>query len=146
LENWQFNEDNIEHVDSDEDSELLEQNNDDIMAEDYFQSFNLENIIHACSSIRRSFNFLNDTIKIIQDFNNLSIFDTNENYEKFTEGKEALETLMQSDSWKIAQNAFQNIQFYKKPTKSHKTNTNTNELVLLSPSKKQKRHESNITV
>jgi len=133
----------------------LEQNNDTITEEDSFQSFNLENtnslaianqeFIHACSSIKKTFNFLNDTIKIIQDFNNLSIFDTNENYETFIEGKEALEKIMQSDSWKIAQNAFQSIQFYKRPsTKSHITNTT--ELVLLSPSKKQKRNESHNTV
>ena len=48
---------------------------------------------------------------------------------------------MQSNEWKTAQNTFQNIQLYKKPsTKSHISNTN--ELVSLSPSKKQKRHES----
>ena len=60
---------------------------------------------------------------------------------KIIERKVALKKLMQSNEWKTAQNTFQNIQLYKKPsTKSHISNTN--ELVSLSPSKKQKRHES----
>lgn len=120
-----------------------------------FQSFNLENInslaiteqefVHTCSTIKNTINSLNDAFKIIQNFNNLLIFDTEENYNAFTKGKEALEKLMQRDEWKIVQNEFQSIQFYKKPLKKpHITNTitNTSELVSLSPSKKQKRHES----
>ncbi|CAB5374915.1 unnamed protein product [Rhizophagus irregularis] len=120
-----------------------------------FQSFNLENInslaiteqefVHTCSTIKNTINSLNDVFKIIQNFNNLLIFDTEENYNAFTKGKEALEKLMQRDEWKIVQNEFQSIQFYKKQLKKPyitNTITNTSELVSLSPSKKQKRHES----
>jgi len=85
---------------------------------------------------------LNDNIKIIQKFNNLSVFDTNENCQRFIEGKVALEKLMQSNEWKTAQNTFQNIQLYKKPSTKSRVSNTTSELVSLSPSKKQKRHES----
>ena len=85
---------------------------------------------------------MNDNIKIIQKFNNLSVFDTNENCQRFIEGKVALENLMQSNEWKTAQNTFQNIQLYKKPSTKPRVSNTTSELVSLSPSKKQKRHES----
>ena len=85
---------------------------------------------------------MNDNIKIIQKFNNLSVFDTNENCQRFIEGKVALEKLMQSNEWKTAQNTFQNIQLYKKPSTKSRVSNTTSELVSLSPSKKQKRHES----
>ncbi|PKY47309.1 hypothetical protein RhiirA4_543872 [Rhizophagus irregularis] len=54
-----------------------------------------------------------ETFKIIQNFNNLLIFDIKENYNTFTKGK-ALKKLMQNNEWKIVQNEFQSIQFYKK--------------------------------
>ncbi|RGB41357.1 hypothetical protein C1646_752155 [Rhizophagus diaphanus] len=152
FDNWQFNESIIENVDVEE---YIELNQNDEEVTEYFQSFNLENInslaiteqefVHTCSTIKNTINSLNDAFKIIQNFNNLLIFDTEENYNAFTKGKEALEKLMQCDEWKIVQNEFQSIQFYKKLlTKPYVTNTiaNTSELVSLSPSKKQKRHES----
>ena len=67
--------------------------------EESFQSFNLENInslviteqefIHICSSIKNNVNSLNNAFQIIQNFNNLAIFDTDENYNAFTKGKNA---------------------------------------------------------
>ena len=127
-------------------------NGDDLITEESIQSFDLENInslavseqefIYACSSIKNTFDSLNNNIKIIQKFNNLSVFDTNENCQRFIEGKVALENLMQSNEWKSAQNTFQNIQLYKKPSTKSRVSNTTSELISLSPSKKQKRHES----
>ncbi|GET54712.1 hypothetical protein RIR_jg9436.t1 [Rhizophagus irregularis DAOM 181602=DAOM 197198] len=76
--NWQFNESNTENVDVEE-YIGLKQNNEE------------------------NTNSLNIAFKIIQNFNNLLIFDIKENYNAFTKGKEALKKLMQNNEWKIVQ-------------------------------------------